>query len=74
MVIIFIFLLIKKTCFKFIQVWKDVNGVLTCDPTIHPCAKPVPYLTFEEAAELAYFGAQVIFVEFLASLFGYIGH
>ncbi|KAL0421630.1 UNVERIFIED_CONTAM: Aspartokinase, chloroplastic [Sesamum latifolium] len=45
---------------KEIQVWKDVDGVLTCDPTIHPGAKPVPYLTFEEATELAYFGAQVL--------------
>jgi len=43
-----------------IQVWKDVDGVLTCDPTIYPNAKPVPYLTFDEAAELAYFGAQVL--------------
>ncbi|KAL0385279.1 UNVERIFIED_CONTAM: Aspartokinase, chloroplastic [Sesamum radiatum] len=42
------------------KVWKDVDGVLTCDPTIHPGAKPVPYLTFEEATELAYFGAQVL--------------
>ncbi|KAE9619774.1 putative aspartate kinase [Lupinus albus] len=43
-----------------IQVWKDVDGVLTCDPNICPQAKPVPYLTFDEAAELAYFGAQVL--------------
>ncbi|KAG2706449.1 hypothetical protein I3843_05G093100 [Carya illinoinensis] len=43
-----------------IQVWKDVDGVLTCDPSIHPCAEPVPHLTFDEAAELAYFGAQVL--------------
>ncbi|BFG27194.1 hypothetical protein CerSpe_134670 [Prunus speciosa] len=43
-----------------IQVWKDVDGVLTCDPNIYPRAEPVPYLTFEEAAELAYFGAQVL--------------
>ncbi|KAK9276977.1 hypothetical protein L1049_006516 [Liquidambar formosana] len=43
-----------------IQVWKDVDGVLTCDPSIYPHAEPVPYLTFEEAAELAYFGAQVL--------------
>ncbi|KAG9441603.1 hypothetical protein H6P81_017457 [Aristolochia fimbriata] len=43
-----------------IQVWKDVDGVLTCDPNIHPLAKPVPFLTFDEAAELAYFGAQVL--------------
>ncbi|XP_024627013.1 aspartokinase 1, chloroplastic isoform X3 [Medicago truncatula] len=43
-----------------IQVWKDVDGVLTCDPNICPQAQPVPYLTFDEAAELAYFGAQVL--------------
>ncbi|KAJ7558343.1 hypothetical protein O6H91_04G034600 [Diphasiastrum complanatum] len=43
-----------------IQVWKDVDGVLTCDPNIHPFAMPVPCLTFDEAAELAYFGAQVL--------------
>ncbi|KAJ6390128.1 hypothetical protein OIU77_024360 [Salix suchowensis] len=43
-----------------IQVWKDVDGVLTCDPNIYPHAEPVPYLTFDEAAELAYFGAQVL--------------
>ncbi|XP_076915333.1 aspartokinase 2, chloroplastic-like [Bidens hawaiensis] len=43
-----------------IQVWKDVDGVLTCDPNLYPGAKPVPYLTFDEAAELAYFGAQVL--------------
>jgi len=33
--------------------------VLTCDPNIYANAIPVPYLTFDEAAELAYFGAQV---------------
>ncbi|XP_057445805.1 aspartokinase 1, chloroplastic-like isoform X2 [Lotus japonicus] len=43
-----------------IQVWKDVDGVLTCDPNIYPQAEPVPHLTFDEAAELAYFGAQVL--------------
>ncbi|KAJ4822718.1 Adenylate kinase 2, mitochondrial [Turnera subulata] len=41
-------------------VWKDVDGVLTCDPNIYPRAEPVPFLTFDEAAELAYFGAQVL--------------
>ncbi|ONM11604.1 Aspartokinase [Zea mays] len=42
------------------KVWKDVDGVLTCDPNIYANAIPVPYLTFDEAAELAYFGAQVL--------------
>ncbi|GLT81605.1 hypothetical protein SLE2022_000460 [Rubroshorea leprosula] len=43
-----------------IQVWKDVDSVLTCDPNINPHAEPVPYLTFGEAAELAYCGAKVL--------------
>jgi aspartate kinase len=43
-----------------IQVWKDVDGVLTCDPNIHKDAIVVNRLTFDEAAELSYFGAQVL--------------
>ncbi|KAK9117698.1 hypothetical protein Sjap_016645 [Stephania japonica] len=50
----------KALGLREIQVWKDVDGVLTCDPNIYPRAKPVPFLTFDEAAELAYFGAQVL--------------
>ncbi|XP_009607338.1 aspartokinase 2, chloroplastic isoform X2 [Nicotiana tabacum] len=50
----------KALGLREIQVWKDVDGVLTCDPNIYPRAQPVPYLTFDEAAELAYFGAQVL--------------
>ncbi|GLT64008.1 hypothetical protein SLA2020_365270 [Shorea laevis] len=50
----------KALGLREIQVWKDVDGVLTCDPSIYPRAEPVPYLTFDEAAELAYFGAQVL--------------
>ncbi|CAA7396354.1 unnamed protein product [Spirodela intermedia] len=50
----------KALGLREIQVWKDVDGVLTCDPNIHPKAEPVPHLTFDEAAELAYFGAQVL--------------
>ncbi|WCJ32387.1 Aspartate kinase family protein [Euphorbia peplus] len=50
----------KALGLREIQVWKDVDGVLTCDPNIYPHAQPVPFLTFDEAAELAYFGAQVL--------------
>lgn len=39
--------------------------MLTCDPNIYANAIPVPYLTFDEAAELAYFGAQVFHLSFL---------
>ncbi|CAM0878079.1 unnamed protein product [Alopecurus aequalis] len=50
----------KALGLREIQVWKDVDGVLTCDPNIYANAVPVPFLTFDEAAELAYFGAQVL--------------
>jgi len=43
-----------------VQVWKDVDGILTADPRICPDALPVSEVSFEEAAELAYFGAQVL--------------
>ncbi|KAL6755323.1 aspartate kinase [Haematococcus lacustris] len=43
-----------------VQVWKDVDGVLTSDPRLVPHTRPVTELTFEEATELAYFGAQVL--------------
>jgi aspartate kinase len=42
------------------QVWKDVDGILTADPRIVKNALPVDSVTYEEAAELAYFGAQVL--------------
>jgi len=43
-----------------IQVWKDVDGMLTADPRMVPSAIPVPSVTFEEASELAYFGAKIL--------------
>jgi aspartate kinase len=43
-----------------VQVWKDVDGILTADPRIVPDARPLDAVTYEEAAELAYFGAQVL--------------
>ncbi len=43
-----------------VQIWTDVDGVLTADPRIVPNAKTLPELTYTEAAELAYFGARVL--------------
>jgi aspartate kinase len=42
------------------QVWKDVDGILTADPRIVKGARPVEAINYEEASELAYFGAQVL--------------
>ena len=43
-----------------VQIWTDVEGVLTCDPRIVPGALPIPELSFAEAGELAAFGAKVL--------------
>jgi aspartate kinase len=43
-----------------IQIWTDVDGMLTADPTILPGARRVEACSFAEAAELAYFGAKVL--------------
>jgi aspartate kinase len=43
-----------------IQIWTDVNGVLTADPRVVPAAQTIPLLSYQEAAELAYFGAKVL--------------
>jgi aspartate kinase len=43
-----------------IEIWTDVNGIMTTDPRIVPEALRVKAISFEEAAELAYFGAKVL--------------
>uniref|UniRef100_A0A7V4XT04 Aspartokinase n=1 Tax=Acidobacterium capsulatum TaxID=33075 RepID=A0A7V4XT04_9BACT len=43
-----------------IEIWTDVNGIMTTDPRMCPEALRVKTISFEEAAELAYFGAKVL--------------
>jgi aspartate kinase len=43
-----------------IQIWTDVDGMLTADPRLVPDPYVVPHLSFAEASELAYFGAKVL--------------
>ena len=43
-----------------IEIWSDVDGILTADPTIISHAQAVRQMTFREASELAYFGARVL--------------
>ena len=45
---------------KRIEIWTDVDGVLTADPRVFRGARRVRAISFEEAAELAYFGAKVL--------------
>jgi aspartate kinase len=43
-----------------IQIWTDVDGMLTADPRLVTGVRLVPHLSFAEASELAYFGAKVL--------------
>jgi aspartate kinase len=43
-----------------IQIWTDVDGMLTADPRVVSGPRVVPHLSFAEASELAYFGAKVL--------------
>ena len=43
-----------------IEIWTDVDGMKTTDPRICPDAHRIKVISFEEAAELAYFGAKVL--------------
>ncbi|MCC5925990.1 MAG: bifunctional aspartate kinase/homoserine dehydrogenase I [Bacteroidetes bacterium] len=44
-----------------VQIWTDVDGVLTADPRKVSRAFPVPVITYEEAMEMSHFGAKVIY-------------
>lgn len=43
-----------------IQIWKDVSGLMTCDPELYAGARTVKVCSFAEAADLTYFGAKVL--------------
>jgi aspartate kinase len=43
-----------------IQIWTDVDGIMTTDPRMVKEAKRIKAISFDEAAELAYFGAKVL--------------
>jgi aspartokinase/homoserine dehydrogenase 1 len=43
-----------------VEIWTDVDGVLSADPKLVPSAFVLPRMTYEEAMELSYFGAKVI--------------
>ncbi len=45
---------------EVIEIWTDVDGILTADPKLVPQARVLETVTFEEASELAYFGAKVL--------------
>ncbi|MDV4072483.1 bifunctional aspartate kinase/homoserine dehydrogenase I [Elizabethkingia anophelis] len=44
-----------------VQIWTDVNGFMTADPRLVRNAYSLEYLSYQEAMELSYFGAKVIY-------------
>lgn len=49
-----------------IEIWTDVDGILTTDPRMVPSARRIERLHFDEAAELAFFGAKVLHPDTIA--------
>ena len=45
---------------SLIEIWTDVDGMMTTDPNLCPGARRIKVISFDEAAELAYFGAKVL--------------
>ena len=43
-----------------VEIWTDVDGLMTADPRIVPSARTLPVASYEEAAELATFGARIL--------------
>jgi aspartate kinase len=49
-----------------VQIWTDVDGILTADPSLVPDARPIPRMSLAEAAALSSFGAKVLHPDCLA--------
>ncbi len=45
---------------EVLEVWKDVPGFMSADPKVIEGAREIPLMSYQEAAELAYFGAKVL--------------
>jgi aspartate kinase len=43
-----------------VEIWTDTDGVMTADPSVVPQARNIPFMRFDEAAELAHFGGRVL--------------
>jgi len=54
---------------KAVHIWTDVDGVMTADPRLVPDAQRLDAISYQEAMELAYFGAKVIHPRTLAPAF-----
>jgi aspartate kinase len=52
-----------------VQIWTDVDGVLSADPSLVPEARPIPRMSLREAAALSAFGAKVLHADSLAPVY-----
>lgn len=43
-----------------VWLWKEVDGIMTCDPKFVPNAKFIPQISYQEAMELSHFGARIL--------------
>ncbi|MEM4155447.1 MAG: aspartate kinase [Archaeoglobaceae archaeon] len=43
-----------------VWLWKEVDGIMTCDPKFVPNAKFIPEISYQEAMELSHFGAKIL--------------
>lgn len=46
---------------EVLEIWTDVNGIMTADPRLVPHAKQIPSISYAEAMELSHFGAKVLY-------------
>jgi aspartokinase/homoserine dehydrogenase 1 len=53
-----------------VEIWTDVDGILSADPRLVPAAFPLPHMSYEEAMELSYFGAKVLHAATIAPAVG----
>jgi aspartate kinase len=53
-----------------IQIWTDVDGMMTCDPRLISGARVIDRIAYDEAAELAWFGAKVLHPKTIAPAVG----
>ena len=51
-----------------LQIWTDVDGMMTADPRALPAARVISQLSYDEAADLAYFGAKILHARMIAPL------
>lgn len=54
---------------QYVEIWTDVNGIMTSDPKIIKNAKTIKYLTYNEMMELSHYGANIIYAPTIIPLY-----